>query len=148
MVTPMDYEAKAKAYFAQHFNCAQSVFAPFAEEADIDLGTALKLATPFGGGMGHAGRVCGAVSGALMVIGLFKGIEVYDKEKKEACYELTREFQARFIERHGHINCPDLLGLDIGDPSQLQLAREQALFQKVCPQFVGGAVRILQELLG
>ena len=48
----------------------------------MDLDLAFKIATPFGGGMGHAGQICGAVSGALMAIGLARGITEYDQDRK------------------------------------------------------------------
>jgi len=47
----------------------------------VDLDLMLKIATPSSGGMGHAGQICGVVSGALMAIGLAKGITSYDREK-------------------------------------------------------------------
>jgi C_GCAxxG_C_C family probable redox protein len=106
-------EKEAQANFEQHFNCAQSIFAPFAKRLGMDVDLALKLATPFGGGMGHAGQVCGAVSGGLLALGLVKGISVYDKEKKDACYALAQAFQDHFIELHGDVTCPGLLGLGL-----------------------------------
>ncbi len=139
--------SEAKAYFDQHYNCAQSAFAPFAETLGMDLDLALKIATPFGGGMGHAGQVCGAVSGALMVIGLARGITEYDQAKKYACYDLAKQFQARFREAHGSLTCPGLLGYDIGDPQELAHVREENLFHSLCPQLVGDAARIVGALL-
>ena len=144
----MSLESDARALFDQHENCAQSVFAPFAEHFGLDKETALRIATPFGGGMGHAGQVCGAVSGALMAIGLAKGTTVYDKEKKDACYAMARDFQARFRGMHGHVSCPGLLGLDIGDPVELEKVRELNLFHTRCPNYVGDAARLVGEMLG
>ena len=143
----MRFEEQAKAYFDGHYNCAQSVFAPFAEYFGMDLDLAFKIATPFGGGMGHNGQICGAVSGGLMAIGLARGIESYDQEKKYACYDLAQAFQQRFRALHGDLTCPGLLGLDIGDEVQLQQVRELNLFHDVCPHFVGDAVRLVCELL-
>jgi len=144
----MTVESEAQKYFEDHFNCAQSVFAPFACRYGMDLETALKIPTPFGGGMGHAGQVCGAVSGGLMAIGLATGISSYDRDLKYACYDMAKEFQSRFRELHGDITCPGLLGYDIGDPEELERVREQNLFHTMCPQFVGDAARIADELIG
>lgn len=49
------------------FNCAQSVLAVFAEDYGMPLKLALKLASPFGGGMRMA-ATCGALTGALMAL--------------------------------------------------------------------------------
>ena len=143
----MDIKEEAQKYFERHFNCAQSVFAPFAVRYGMDLDTAMKIATPFGGGMGHAGQICGAVSGGLMAIGLVKGVTSYDREKKYACYELAQIFQDRFWEIYGDITCPGLLGYDIGDPEELDEVRKKNLFNKLCPKYVGDAARIVDELI-
>ena len=143
----MDIKKEAQKYFEDHCNCAQSVFAPFANRYGLALDIALKIAMPFGGGMGHAGQVCGAVSGGLMAIGLARGISTYDLEKKYACYDLAQEFQVRFRELYGEITCPGLLGYDIGDPEELEKVRELDLFHTKCPKFVGDAAMIVEELL-
>ena len=144
----MKLEEEAKAFFNQHYNCTQSTVAPFAKRLGVDLDVILKLATPFGGGMGHAGQVCGVVSGALMAIGLANGITAYDREKKYACYAMAQDFQKRFRALHGELTCTGLLGLDIGDPEELAKARELDIFHTLCPRFVGDAARITGELLG
>lgn len=144
----MDMKQEAQTYFEKQFNCAQSVFAPYAQKFGLDLDIAMKIATPFGGGMGHAGQICGAVSGGLMAIGLFKGIATYDREKKYACYEIAKEFQDRFLEIYGDITCPGLLGYDIGDPEELEKVRELDLFHTQCPMYVGEAAKIANELIG
>jgi C_GCAxxG_C_C family probable redox protein len=143
----MSLESEAKVKFENHFNCAQSVFAPFAKRFDMDIDLAMKIATPLGGGMGHMGQVCGAVSGGVMALGLAKGSSEYDAEKNDACYALAQAFQERFIELHGDVTCPGLLGLDIGDPDDLQQVRDENLFHTLCPVFVGDAARIVGELL-
>jgi C_GCAxxG_C_C family probable redox protein len=143
----MTVESEAQKYFEDHFNCAQSVFAPFARRYGMDLETALKITTPFGGGMGHAGQVCGAVSGGLMAIGLATGISANDRDLKYACYDMAKEFQSRFRELHGDITCPGLLGYDIGDPEELEQVREHNLFHTLCPQFIADAVKIVDEMI-
>ncbi|MEA3327932.1 MAG: C-GCAxxG-C-C family protein [Chloroflexota bacterium] len=144
----MKLEDEAKAFFGQHYNCAQSTVAPFAKRLGVDLDLILKIATPFGGGMGHAGQICGVVSGALMAIGLAKGITFYERDKKYACYALGQDFQEHFRALHGNLTCPGLLGLDIGNPEELTKVRELDLFHTLCPRFVGDAARITAEMLG
>ncbi len=143
----MEKKTEARALFEKKYNCAQSVFAPFAEKFGLPMDMAFKIATPFGGGMGHAGQTCGAVSGALMVIGLAKGITEYDKNQKDACYALANAFQSRFRAMHGDVTCPGLLGMDIGDPDVLEKVRELDLFHTLCPTFVGDAAQLVEEIL-
>ena len=143
----MDFENDAKCIFDDHYCCAQSVLGSFAEQLGLDRETAYKIATPFGGGIGYSGQICGAVSGAIMVIGLARGYTVYDQQQKEACYGLAQAFLERFAAEHGSLNCPELLGYDIGDPDDLAQVRELNLFETRCPKFVGDAAKFVAELL-
>ena len=111
-----------------HINCAQSVLIPFAEEAGIGEEEAQKLTGLYGSGMG-IGSTCGAVSGALMVLGL---LHPNPEEGR-------REFMARFRSEHNNLsNCPDLL----------RVSKEKGLERKChCDGLVYEAVSILEELL-
>ena len=98
--------------------------------------------------MGRTGEVCGAVSGALMVIGLKYGpATAADKQAKERTYELARAFAERFKERNnGCIKCRELLGYEIDTPEGRQLAREKGLFAELCPKFVHDAAEIVEQI--
>ena len=94
-----DRAAELRACTSRHYNCAQSVVMPFAAGAGLDEETAWKLAQYFGGGM-RRGSVCGAVTGALMTLGLC-GLE--DPE-------IAVRFQQMIKERHGgNLDCSKLL---------------------------------------
>lgn len=82
---------------AVHYNCAQSVLMPFAEEIGVTEEQARDLAANFGSGMG-CGGVCGAVTGALMAMG---GLGLPQEKRAE----LIR----RFREENGALDCPVLL---------------------------------------
>jgi C_GCAxxG_C_C family probable redox protein len=98
--------------------------------------------------MARTGQTCGAVTGALMVIGLKHGqTRADDLLAKEKTYALAKEFLQRFRERQGATLCPELLGYDIGDPQEMQLAKDKGLFTSLCPRLVADAAEILQEIL-
>lgn len=80
-----------------HYNCAQSVLMPFAEELGITEEQARDLTQNFGSGMG-CGSMCGALVGAMMAMGGL-GLPL---EKRT---EITRWFR----ERNGALDCPVLL---------------------------------------
>ena len=138
---------EAGVYFANNTNCAQSVFAPFAKKLGLDVNGALKIATPFGGGIAHTGQICGAVSGGLMAIGLAKGTDANNKANKDACYDLAEIFLNRFRELHCAITCLELLGFDLGDPAQSAKASQEMVFSQLCPKFVRDSSRIVAEIL-
>ena len=145
----MSIADQAIACFDEGFSCSQAVFSVFAPQWGLDRMTALKVASPFGGGMGRLGETCGAVTGALMAIGLKYGQTIgEDRAAKEKSYELARQFAERFKARNqGCLTCRELLGADISTPEGLQKVRETHAFTIMCPKFVRDAAEIVEELL-
>jgi C_GCAxxG_C_C family probable redox protein len=127
------------------YSCSQAVFSAFAPQYGLTDELAVKISAPFGGGMSRQGNVCGAVSGALMVIGLARGS--VDPKDKQLVYRLGEEFIQRFESGHTSVLCRDLLGFDLSDPVQVQAARDQGVSTRLCPAFVRNAAEILTELL-
>lgn len=102
-MTKLERAEQLRADKAQHYNCCQAALLPFCEECQIDEETALKIAANFGSGMRH-GSTCGAVTGALMALGL-AGVD----EKKATA--LLRKFK----EKNGALTCRELLAKNTGD---------------------------------
>jgi len=134
--------------FNNGFNCCQSVLLAYCQEFGLDSQVASKLSTGFGGGMGRMAGVCGAVTGAFIVLGLKYGkMRAEDNEPKQKTYKLVRKFAEKFKARNDSIICKDILECDISTRQGLRIAREKALFSKVCPRFVQDAAEILEEML-
>lgn len=80
----------------------------------------------------RGGEVCGAVSGAILVIGLKYGqADIENKAAKATCYAKTIEFTKLFKERNGSIICKDLLGCDLGKEGEWERAAKEGIFKKV-----------------
>ena len=138
----------AAATFTNGFSCSQAVCLAFANDFGIDRETALKLSCALGGGMSHTGNTCGAVTGALMVIGMKYGrTQLDDLAAKEKTYEVTNAFMTEFLRRNHSLNCTDLIGHNLSDPNALALARERKLFHTKCAKFVRDAGEILEKVL-
>lgn len=143
----MNQKEEAVTTFNKGFNCCQAVLSVFCEELNMDKEMALKIGTGFGGGL-RKGEVCGAVSGAVMVIGLKYGHCIEgDIETKKKANSITRELVDRFEEKNGSIICKELLGYDLSDEQQYQTMVEQGLFQSKCPLMIQDAIDILNELI-
>lgn len=143
----MNKTEKALSLFSNNFNCSQAVFTAFASDFGIDEKTALMLGTSFGGGARN-GEICGAVSGALLVLGLKYGhYDAEDNEQKSRAYEIAVDYTKRFKEKNGSIVCRDLLGYDLTVPEDKVFIKEKNLFKTVCPEMVKSAVLILEEIL-
>ncbi len=107
-------EASTKAldYFHQGFNCAQSVFAVFADQVGMSERNALLFSSAFGAGLGRMRGTCGAFSGLCMVAGFCKGNLSGNPLEKEIIFSLTRELADSFKQEFGTLSCRELLHLD------------------------------------
>ena len=144
----MTREERARELFSNSYNCAQAVAIAFARETDVDEDTTCKMMTAFGAGGGRRQFCCGAVSGALLVISLLKGRELGGpKAAQEESYTLAREFFVRFETEHGSSECRTLLdGINLLTPEgQERFVTED--MPRRCGDYVGSAVRILEEIL-
>lgn len=143
----MDRPAQAHEKLASHsMNCAQSVLTTFSEFG-LSKDLAMKIARAFGGGMGQSKGACGAVTGAYMVLGLaLKPSGDYMKDRAQMGGAMA-EFNRKFKETHGSLNCTDLCGYDLSIPEQGAEARQKNVFGSVCPPLVRDASKILEELL-
>ena len=114
----MDHGAIAEKYFDSGYSCSQAVMAAFCDVTGMDESLAVRLASPFGGGIGRMREVCGAVSGMYMVLGILYGCEVSDgDEAKKQLYKEVQELAAKFKEEAGSIICRDILKNPPSDPT-------------------------------
>ena len=134
---------KARELFNDGYNCSQAVLGAFAEDAGLDVKTALRLSAPFGGGMGRMREVCGAVSGMTFVISA-----LYDDDKS-GIYKRVQAVANEFREENGSIVCRELLGLSKPGPdSPLAEPRTKEYYKKrPCPELVELAADILEKYI-
>ncbi|MFO7656610.1 MAG: C-GCAxxG-C-C family protein [Bacteroidales bacterium] len=145
----MKKQQQATNYFNNSFNCAQSVFTVFATDYGISENDSLKIACAFGGGMGRQQLTCGAVTGALMAIGLEYGKGIDDEEtKKKETYQKTKEFLEAFIKLNGSVNCKVLLdGLDMQRPEDYEKMVQMNIFNTKCKKYVEDATLIAERII-
>lgn len=143
----MNHADKAEKYFCNNFNCSQAVFTTFATELGLDEKIALKIATQFGGGA-RKGEMCGAVSGALMVLGLKYGhCHAEDNEEKQRAYRIAEDFMNRFTAEKGTVVCRELLGYDVSKEEDMVKIKELNLFKTICPEMIRCATKIVEQML-
>jgi C_GCAxxG_C_C family probable redox protein len=141
--------AQAVETFKGDYNCAQSVLSVFAEELGLSKDEALKLANPFGAGIAFMQETCGAVSGALMAIGLkFGKGENGCHEDKEIAYDMARHFIAEFKKQHHTVCCSELLdNLDMSTAEGMAKLNEMDYFRTRCANYVQDAVKITENII-
>ena len=140
----MTHTEKAGTIFGSGLNCAQAVFGTFAEELGVSENEALRIAACFGGGM-QKGDACGAVTGALMALGLrYEGTVVSRPESNAA----ANEFIDRFVERCGAMRCEELLGYIPHSPEGKERAQQRGSPRDPrCIGFIMHATKVLEAML-
>ena len=147
MVGEMTHTEKAVNYFSQKLHCSQSVLAAFADECGITEEQAIKLCSCFGTGM-RKGEVCGAVTGALMVLGLLYGQnKTGDADGRQRANKVNDLMMNRFKEKYVSYLCNDLLGCDVRTMEGVQYCLDNKLFTEFCPKMVAAAVEVVEGII-
>ena len=142
----MNRMEEAEALSNQGLNCSQAILTVFGSSFGIDPEKARPLGRAFGAGMGRLALTCGALTGAVMVLGLAKDNPV-EAEARELSYGKVRELFRRFEALHGTTLCKSLLGADLSTEEGRQRAREDKLVSKICPGLVREVAGLLEALL-
>ena len=144
----MSKNNKAEQEYEKGFNCSQSVLSVYCEQFGLDKNTAFRLSSPFGGGINKMGEICGAVSGAIMLIGLKYGrITADDHDSNERTEKKINNFLDEFKKRNKFLKCKELLGYDFSIESEKEFIKNNDLTKKLCPKFVKDAVEICEEII-
>lgn len=144
----MDHSIKAGELFLTGSNCAQAVILAFNDITGLDDKTALRLSSPFGGGIGRMREVCGAVSGMFMVLGLLYGYEEPGEKdcNKKALYKEVQDLADKFRAECGSILCREILKNPPSDPNPSPRTAE-FYAKRPCARMVMTAARILDEFI-
>jgi len=104
----------------------------------------------FGGGLGGNGEVCGALVGALAVLGL-RFSRAREEEKEDSRMwsynqEMVDRFRNEIVKNHGGIHCREIAKVDWKDRDQVRaFYRGEKILE--CGRIVGNTAEILEELL-
>lgn len=143
-----NHSEQAVTYFQNGHNCAQAVLAGCTNPERLPYDTALQMTLAFGGGIGRKGHICGALTGALMALGV--GLNPTDPKSalaKDQAATLAQQLLQRFTAKHGSINCRDLTGFDLSAPDGHKKAAEAGVFKEKCRCYVADAAQLVDELL-
>lgn len=138
----MKKHTSTKKEIAQQFmrgrSCGQCTLGEYAGELGYDVDETDRMAACFAGGM-LMGQTCGAVTGALMAIGMAF-------EDVETAHEKAEEYTKKFAERNGSCLCEKLLGYNLGVPEEKEKAIAEGKLSELCPCFVVSAFELLDEI--
>ncbi|MCB8814378.1 C-GCAxxG-C-C family protein [Desulfosporosinus shakirovi] len=133
----LEARSRAGSKFRNGLNCSESIVHTFNEMLNNPVSSeALKMATGFGGGLGHAGCMCGALTGSVMVLGILKGRFV-PEEAREPAYNLAHDFHDRFLKEYGATCCRALNPHEFDSQEHL----------RGCLKLTGGTAKLLMEFI-
>jgi len=144
-----DRPERAVACLDAGFSCAQAICQVCGPEFGLSRDTASRIAAGLGAGMARTDDICGAVSGAVLVLGLAYGGNLEDAvPARERTYAAVQKFIAAFTAAQGSVSCTGLLGYNLGDLDEFAAARQAGIVRRVCPAMVRAASELLEEMPG
>lgn len=142
----MNRYEKAVAYHNKGFNCCQSVLAAYSDLTGLSEQACFDLSAGFGAGM-FTGEICGAISGAVMTLGLLTPVDQNDPVgSKRRTGALSKEFQSRFQQKFGNLRCAPLLKTKINAGANTPMAKEMGSENR-CEILIITAVEMVEEML-
>ncbi|NLJ48322.1 MAG: C_GCAxxG_C_C family protein [Candidatus Atribacteria bacterium] len=138
---------EATVYHQQGFNCCESTLMGLCDYLGKSCQFFPRLATGFGGGFGHTGDVCGAITGSIMALGLkFGRDQAHDKKTRDDFYLLVEHFINDVKKELGAIDCIDLIGVPMNTEEGLNEYRKNNIHLK-CREFIQAISQIAKEYL-
>jgi len=137
----------ADSYVSQGFLCSESCLTALAKCQGVESPLIPRIATGFGAGIGMNGEICGAITGAVMALGIRYGRDRVDPAVNQRPYWYSMELLKRFRAEHGEIRCPTLLGLDIAKAEDLEEYYRRNLWVNRCTRFILSATGIARDII-
>jgi C_GCAxxG_C_C family probable redox protein len=141
----LNVRRSAEDSFASGLYCAESVVLAVADALGVDSELLPKVATPFCSGMGRMCGACGALTGAIMGVGLALG-RSEASESVQPSYAATQRLIREFEQEFGSRDCHVLLGCDLNTPEGQATFRESRLGER-CAKYTGKAAEIAARII-
>jgi C_GCAxxG_C_C family probable redox protein len=136
---------KCVEFFNEDYNCCESVLLSSAGLLGVDCDIIPKIASPFGGGICQRKHMCGALSGAVMALGLKYGRNTA-VDDREPSYSRAGTIVEKFVEKYGSANCIDIIGYDPKDPDKI-IRDKQHIRATICSPLIRQVAEWLWEEL-
>ena len=146
MVTRDEIMERATNYAEEGFLCSESVALALKDALGAECSCIPRVATGFAAGIGRTGNLCGALTGAILGLGLALGRDTPASRDRPPHWYARRMAEA-FGEAEGSLTCPGILGLDIDDPEDYKKYREQKTWDTVCRGLIKTAAGLAYDVL-
>ncbi len=146
MKNKKEHAERAVSLFDSGFNCAESLLLSTAEHLQKCTPSVPSVATGFGAGMGRRGSVCGALTGAVMALGLAYG-RSRPSDDKDRVYGLVQELNDTFATEFGTIMCRELTDCDVSTPEGREKFEREKIHEERCANFVAKCAEMVFEMV-
>ncbi len=139
---------KASRFFDNHYSCAEAVVLAGQEFLGSRYRLPSSAASVLGGGIAGKGMTCGALTGALLLVGLAHGRRCpQEEDQHQRALEMACSILERFKKEHGTWTCEGLTGYDLNNPSDREMFGSDPRRRERCRSYVETAGRLLEEVL-
>ena len=143
--TSNEAEADALAYWQGGLFCAESVAVALARRQHVDTSLLPAIASGFCGGMGHTRGPCGAMTGAVIGLGLAFG-RSGPGDSTDRVYRAVASLVEQFTKEFGSTACAELVGCDLATEEGQRKFREDGLRER-CAVFTRRAAQMASDLI-
>ncbi len=148
-----DWAIRMEENNGRSFNCAESTIIGIDRDSALPgfSQPCMRMASILGGGISGFGEVCGAVSGAVLSLGLILGTDGSEnieefKEKRTNAREIVKQYMQAFIDSWGSVRCRHLVEMDEGKLPPVGSQRPLGLPEKLCEEYVDWSVKKVLEI--
>ena len=141
-----DLVEQANSYADQGFLCVESVLKALADLKGLDSEYIPSIASGMAAGVARTSQICGAVSGAILGLGLWFGRnEPIVGERRPYWY--SRLFIERWMTLHPSSNCTELLGVDLDNPEEYKVFDSKNMWENKCKKYIREATGLAYDIL-
>ena len=132
--------------YNQGYDCAQCIVKALDGKVEYDEATAMKSISSMGMGL-LEGSICGALLGALAVIGLRYGSSEPDPASKGVIILKRAQFLTEFKKKYNGLSCPEIMGLDVRKDEDNLRAFKEGIYDHFCPNMAADILEILERII-
>ncbi len=141
-----DVIERAIGYVDEGFFCVESVLKALADLKGVDSEYIPGIATGLAAGVARTSHICGAVSGAILGLGLWFGRSTPVAGDRKP-YWYSRLFIERWMKLYPSSNCTMLLGVDLDDPEGYKVFGSENMWENKCKRYIREATGLAYDIL-
>ncbi len=133
-------------YVDEGFLCVEAVLKALADAKGTKSDFIPAIGTGMGAGVARTGQICGAVTGAILGLGLWFGRNEPTPSVRRP-YWFSRLFIDSWLKDHSNTSCSGLLEIDLDDPEDLVIFQEENYWETKCKRYIMNAVELAISII-